>query len=113
MRRKKYASTGSFERYVRTSWRHRDPLRELAIAGLGVSGEAGEVSEHIKKTIRDYKARIALYPQYKKRKLLLELGDVLHYLTRIAYLYGFSLNQIMGENMHKLNMRYQHKRRPV
>ena len=42
--------------------------------------------------------------------LLLELGDVLHYLTRIGQKFGMTLEQIMAANMDKLDKR--HNRTP-
>lgn len=64
---------------------------------LGLAGEAGEVIEHVKKYARgDYDI------ENKKREILLEMGDVLWYLTRLANDFGFSLEQIIEANVDKL-----------
>jgi NTP pyrophosphatase (non-canonical NTP hydrolase) len=88
-----------FEKWVRDRWSHnsRGEERDLTIMGLGIGGEAGEVQELLKKHIRDGKVL--------DQNLLLELGDVLHYLTRIGQKFGFSLTQIMLANMDKLERR--------
>ena len=63
----------------------------LAVWGLGISGEAGEVSDHIKKFIRD--DDYCMTPE-RTDKLLGELGDVLWYVSSIAGAIGsFSLKQ--------------------
>lgn len=78
----------------------KDSLIHLAIAGLGIGGESGEVQEHIKKHIRDGR------PLHDSEEFALELGDVLHYLTYLASRTGFTLSQIMYMNKAKLDKRY-------
>ena len=56
---------------------------------LGLAGEAGEVSELVKKMIRDENGRMS--PE-RKEKLKKELGDVLWYISIIAYEAGLSLD---------------------
>ena len=41
----------------------------------------------------------------RKTKVCDELGDTLHYLTRLAQLYGYSLEDVMDFNMTKLTLR--------
>lgn len=70
----------------------------LSYTCLGLTGEAGEVAGKIKKVIRgDYE----LTPE-KKRELILELGDVLFYITRIAVELGYTLEEVMEVNQMKL-----------
>jgi len=64
------------------------------IAALGLSGEVGEVMELLKKHARDGK--------HPGGALLLELGDVLHYLTVIAAEYGWTLDDVAAANVAKL-----------
>jgi NTP pyrophosphatase (non-canonical NTP hydrolase) len=93
-------SASSFEVWVRDRWSRaftHDLHRDLAIAGLGIGGEAGEVQEHVKKFIRDGKL--------PGKKLLYELGDVIHYAVVIGAKFGFSLEQILGANVDKLEAR--------
>lgn len=71
-----------FADWVESGWTRKvateqDDLRELAVMTLGLPGEVGEVIEHIKKEIRGD-------GPLDKEKLKLELGDVQHYLCRIA-----------------------------
>lgn len=61
---------------------------------LGLTGEAGEVAEKIKKSIRDDKD---LDDGMKD-----ELGDVLWYLARLADELGFELDEIADNNLDKL-----------
>lgn len=75
----------------------------VAIMGLGIGGEAGEVQEHVKKFIRDGKVP-------DRDKFVWELGDVLHYLTRIASEFGYTLEEIMQANVDKLEARDRGKR---
>jgi NTP pyrophosphatase (non-canonical NTP hydrolase) len=58
----------------------------LAVLALGLSGECGEVTELIKKHLRD--GRIDSF------KISEELGDVLAYLAILADYYGYTLEEI-------------------
>lgn len=61
---------------------------------LGLSGEAGEASEKIKKYLRD--------GQLDKELFIKELGDVLWYLTACAKEFGYSLEDVARINQEKL-----------
>ncbi|MCA1799692.1 MAG: nucleoside triphosphate pyrophosphohydrolase family protein [Actinobacteria bacterium] len=67
---------------------------------LGLNGEAGEVADKVKKTIRDTEDGI-----YDIDDLEKELGDVLWYLANLACDLGLSLEQIAQTNIDKLNSR--------
>lgn len=66
----------------------------LAYCALGLTGEAGEYSEKIKKLIRDGKL--------DKPLSVKELGDVLWYLTASANELGYSLADVAEVNIVKL-----------
>jgi NTP pyrophosphatase (non-canonical NTP hydrolase) len=75
---------------------------------LGISGEAGEVTDKIKKWYRDSTAGDGPEPMVTpefRNALALELGDVLWYLTRLSNKFGFSLQEIMDLNVSKLEDR--------
>ena len=61
-------------------------------AALGLNGEAGEVADIVKKSI------FGGHPM-DRTKLILELGDVLWYVTEMAHGLGISLDQVMTENI--------------
>jgi len=82
--------------------RSENEQMELFHAALGLTGEAGEVADLIKKA--NFTKKRA--PENFKEELLLELGDVLYYLDRIAQLHDFSLADIMEANIEKLEKRY-------
>ena len=69
---------------------------------LGLTGEAGEVSEKVKKILRDDGGIIS---KEKKMELKKELGDVLWYVSQIATEIGLSLNDIAEFNIEKLSSR--------
>lgn len=66
---------------------------------LGLAGEAGEVSEKIKKVLRDHNGII---DQAKKEEIEKELGDVLWYVAQIASELELSLDQVAKKNIEKL-----------
>lgn len=89
--------------WVESGWTRKviseqDDLRELAVMSLGLPGEVGEVIEHIKKEIRGD-------GPLDREKLKLELGDVQHYLCRIARRYGISMQEILAGNVEKIEAR--------
>jgi NTP pyrophosphatase (non-canonical NTP hydrolase) len=65
---------------------------------LGLTGEAGEYADKIKKSYRLEGYRTPLDP----KAAALELGDVLWYLTMSAAILGFTLEQIAEMNVEKL-----------
>jgi NTP pyrophosphatase (non-canonical NTP hydrolase) len=67
---------------------------------LGLVGEAGEVSEKVKKLFRDKS-------KFTDEEVLKELGDVLFYTTALANIFGGSLRKVMEMNMAKLDDREQ------
>jgi NTP pyrophosphatase (non-canonical NTP hydrolase) len=99
-----------FEEYVRTHHQKHyaiDPegntFRSLFIAVAGLAGETGEVCDVIKKIVRGDRNKSF---EERRQELLLELGDVLHYLTFLGQYYGYSLDDIAKGNIEKLVKRH-------
>lgn len=80
---------------------HPFTSNELMImwCALGLTGEAGEVAEHVKKGICHQHG-------LDHDKLVKELGDCLWYLSGLATLIGVSLSDVMERNIAKLRQRY-------
>lgn len=76
-----------------------NPELDLAIAALGLVGEASEVTEHIKKHLGHGHPLDSL-------KVMSELGDVLWYLANIASLLDIDLASVATMNISKLRARY-------
>lgn len=71
----------------------------LAISGLGIAGEAGEVADMIKKHLgHGHDLDIGA--------LAKELGDVLWYIADLATATGISLGMVAQMNLDKLAVRY-------
>ena len=66
---------------------------------LGLVGEAGEVADKLKKTIRDDGG---ILTEEKRREVGKELGDVLWYVAQVASEMGLSLNDVAEGNLEKL-----------
>lgn len=75
------------------------PHSDLACAALGLTGEAGEFADLIKKVAYHGHA-------LDKVKAAKELGDVLWYLALAANRLGFGLDAIGAMNIAKLRERY-------
>jgi NTP pyrophosphatase (non-canonical NTP hydrolase) len=71
---------------------------------LGLAGEAGEVSEKVKKIIRD---KGGVIDKETKEELTKELGDVLWYVSQIAFEIGVSLEEVAQKNIEKLQSRFE------
>lgn len=66
---------------------------------LGLTGEAGEVADHIKKGVFHGH-------EMNRHDIAKELGDVLWYAANLANLIGMSLEQVATMNVAKLMRRY-------
>jgi len=66
---------------------------------IGLTGEAGEVADLIKKGI--YHQQGIDQPKLKK-----ELGDVMWYLSALCTEFGFTLEEVMQQNIDKLKARF-------
>jgi NTP pyrophosphatase (non-canonical NTP hydrolase) len=77
--------------YPREAW--------LTYPALGLAGEAGEVAEHVKRTIRDDAGVVG---DDRRDAISKELGDVLWYLTQLASELGLELEDVARDNLEKL-----------
>lgn len=73
-------------------------------AALGLAGETGEVSEKLKKAIRDDGSTVT--PE-RKAALKKELGDVLWYVAALCTELHLDLQEVAEENLAKLSGRQQ------
>ena len=69
---------------------------------LGLTGEAGEVADKVKKVIRD---RGGVFDADTREAIKLELGDVLWYVAQLASELGYELNEVADANLQKLSSR--------
>ena len=71
---------------------------------LGLTGEAGEISEKVKKWLRGDNGGQAMTDELREA-ILLELGDPLWYITSLADDLGYTLQDVIDANVNKLNSR--------
>ena len=98
----------TYDEFVERNWMGHDDKIHLAIAALGLNGEAGEVAEKIKKHLRgDVAHNPREHPDIVARnhQVILELGDTLFYLVWLAQHHGSNLEGVIKANMDKLNKR--------
>lgn len=89
--------------WVLQRWTHH-PLESMAskaIAALGLSGEAGEVGDQVKKDLREL-SKPAGAKSMNRDALCLELGDTLHYWCVLVHIYGFTPEEVIRANRAKL-----------
>jgi NTP pyrophosphatase (non-canonical NTP hydrolase) len=73
------------------------------MGALGLAGEAGEVVDCIKKIM------YSTFPEKvikAKENLPSEFGDVLYYFTILLNVHGLTLEDVIENNVNKLNKRY-------
>ena len=75
-------------------------LEELKNYLLGLNGECGELTDIFKKILYHGKS-------FDPVDVMLELGDILYYLTAICNILGMDLSEIMLNNNAKLMARYK------
>lgn len=77
----------------------KDQRERFCNFGLGIAGEAGEVTDYLKKVLFHGH-------ELDKDKLCKELGDVMWYVATIATTAGLTLEEVAIENIDKLRKRY-------
>lgn len=76
--------------------------KDIMYTVLGLTGEAGEVANQVKKYIRDDDF---VWTTDRLSKVCDELGDTLWYLTAVCNELGFNLGELMQSNIDKLTNR--------
>lgn len=71
----------------------------LALYGLGIAGEAGEVADEIKKVLFHGKT-------IDRDHLIGEVGDVLWYSDRVLLVLDCTMEEALASNVAKLRSRY-------
>ena len=98
-----------FEEYQEAASRtalYPNRLKNLEYPTLGLTGEAGEVANIVKKIQRDFGGQIT---DEIRLKLKDELGDVLWYISACTDELGLTLNEIAEYNVAKLAERHNQK----
>ena len=81
-------------------------LRALSYTTLGLTGEAGEVAERIKKILRLEGANLDEAIAERRGAIVKEMGDVLWYLAALSREIGVTLDEVAAANLKKLQSRY-------
>jgi NTP pyrophosphatase (non-canonical NTP hydrolase) len=91
----------TFDEYQTESNKTAQYPKEFALyyCGLGLTGEAGEVAEKIKKIMRNDNGVIS---EDKKIEIKKEIGDVLWYAAQLATVLEISFEDVAQGNLDKL-----------
>lgn len=76
----------------------------IVYAALGLTGEAGEVAEKVKKSIRDDEGVLT---DKRAKQLQKELGDVLWYVAAMCHELGMDMESVALKNLDKLQDRQE------
>ena len=74
----------------------------FAYPTFGITGEAGEMADKVKKIFRDHDGKLS--PEMR-HDLILELGDILWYMAKMARALGVTLDEVARRNINKINSR--------
>lgn len=74
-------------------------LYDILHSAVGIAGEAGELLDHIKKVVWQG------HP-IDVNNIILELGDILFYLTSMCNCVGTDIDEVRKLNIEKLTKRY-------
>lgn len=75
---------------------------KIIYPSLGLTGEAGECSDKVKKVIRDNGGQ---FTEEKRLELAKEIGDVMWYCATLSHDIGYTLDEIATMNYEKLSSR--------
>ena len=95
-----------FNTIVKATWnfsgRLERPSDHFSNAAMGFASEAGEAADIVKKYLyHDSKPE-----GYWRKKLILELGDVLYYMTMLMELFNITWDEVIDGNREKLESRH-------
>lgn len=101
----------NFDEYQRKAKKYDffEPNGDLGSVGfiekiLGLTGEAGETADKIKKILRDKDGKIS---DEDRELVVKELGDTLWYLATIARYLDVPLSKVASGNIEKLESRHR------
>ena len=94
----------AYQELARQTARYPDVGSNPIYPTLGLTGEAGEVADKVKKVLRD---RDGVFDTEICAAIKLELGDVLWYVAQLSSELGFSLEDVASSNLAKLSSRAQ------
>jgi NTP pyrophosphatase (non-canonical NTP hydrolase) len=77
-------------------------IERLLTAGVGINAEGGEFLEIIKKMIFQKKP----WNEDNKEHLIIELGDLMWYVTQACIALDVSIDEVIARNVKKLEKRY-------
>lgn len=77
-------------------------IERLLTAGVGINAEGGEFLEIIKKMIFQKKP----WNEDNKEHLIIELGDLMWYVTQACIALDVSIDEVITRNVKKLEKRY-------
>ena len=92
-----------YQKKSRKTATYYDAGNNFVYPTLGLTGEAGEVADKVKKVLRDDEGK---WSDEKKLALKKELGDVLWYIAQISTEMGFELDDVAQTNIDKLYKRF-------
>ncbi|HDR7275080.1 TPA: nucleoside triphosphate pyrophosphohydrolase family protein [Bacillus paranthracis] len=103
-----------FDASVKRTWKDQDFKDAVSNAALGLTGEAGEVADLIKKAVyhgRGFDERSEFGIDSSDRPVKVEdvkdeLSDVLYYVSATAQEFGFTLEDVAKHNKEKLEKRF-------
>lgn len=82
----------------KTAKKFRNEREEIMTWGLGIAGEAGDIAGCIKKTFA--------HGNDQRVGIKENIGDVMWYAARICDYFGWDMQEILEENITKLQKRY-------
>ena len=91
-----------YQKFTATTDIYPDNDFNIGYKALGLTGEAGEVADKIKKIYRDKDGNFNVTDELEIAK---EVGDCIWYISRIADAIGFELSGIAKLNVDKLSKR--------
>jgi NTP pyrophosphatase (non-canonical NTP hydrolase) len=99
---KKKLTFAEYQKFTKSIAIYPDLGKNYIYPTLGLAGEAGEVTEIVKKLIRDKNYEI---DDEITARLEKELGDVLWYVSQVAAEFGLDLEKVAQNNVNKLSSR--------